>query len=155
MKQPTTPKIPFTKQAYQELQAKFKKLTQERVEVMERLKVAREMGDLSENGAYKYAKFELGDIGRQLRKLRNLLENGEIVAQQTGTSIGFGSTVTLKYKNKEITYVMVSEHESDPLGNKLSLESPIGLALAGKKKGDKITVEVPSGTVDYEVLMVQ
>lgn len=154
MRQPTVKKIPFTREAYEELQRNFVKFTKLRVEVMDRLKVAREMGDLSENGAYKYAKFELGDIGRQLRKLRNLLDNGEIVAKETGAVIGFGSTVVLKHKSKEITYMIVTQHESNPLENKLSIESPIGSALKGKKKGDIITVEVPAGMVEYQIIAV-
>ena len=76
---PKIPTIPFTLEAYQQLQADFDRLSQDRKDVMVRLQTAREMGDLSENGAYIYAKFELGSINRQLAQLRHLLKNGKVV----------------------------------------------------------------------------
>lgn len=154
MSRPIIKKIPFTKTAYEKLQQDFAKFTKERVEVMERLITAREMGDLSENGAYKYAKFELGDIGRQLKKIKNLLENGEIVEVSTTDTAGFGSTITISHNKKESTYMLVTQHESNPMENKLSVESPIGTALLGKKAGDIVTVQTPVGEKQYTIISV-
>jgi transcription elongation factor GreA len=146
-------KIPFTREAYEKLQSDFDRLTAERAEVMVRLQTAREMGDLSENGAYHYAKFELGSINRQLARLKHLLENGEVIEKKAeSNSVEFGCSVTLQNEaGKEITYTIVSLHESDLLQRKLSTESPLGQALLGKKVGEKVTVQTPTGEVVYTV----
>ncbi len=148
-------KIPFTPEAYQELEQELQRLQTERVAVLGRLQEAREMGDLSENGAYKYAKLELGTIGRRLRELRHLLSIGAptLVANQSAT-IGFGSTVTIKNPARELTFLLVSQYESNPAEQKLSTTSPIGAAVLGKKVGDHITVETPNGPADYQITHV-
>lgn len=144
--------IPFTAAAFQKLQANFDALTKERILVMQRLQVAREMGDLSENGAYHYAKFELGSIGRQLRDLRHLLDNGYIVAATTQNDvISFGKTVTLQQGKRSLIYTLVSQFESNPQQGKLSQESPLGIALDGKKVGDVVHVQAPAGKVEYTI----
>lgn len=147
---PIIKKIPFTRSAYEDMQRKWTELHTERKAVMMRLQAAREMGDLSENGAYHYAKFELGSIGRQIRELRPLLENGEIVEKKTASDvIEFGSQVTLKSNKKTVTYVLVSLHESNPAQGKLSFESPLGQMLVGKKVGDQVEVQAPGGTTTF------
>ncbi len=147
--------IPFTAEAFAKNQAEFDRLTNLREEVMERLKVAREMGDLSENGAYKYAKFELGDIGRRLRQLKYLLVNGYVAEVSSQTNVvTFGNTVVLKSGADEFTFFLVSEHESDMTQNKLSIHSPIGTAIMGKKTGDQVTVETPRGSVQYSIIKI-
>ncbi len=149
------PKIPFTQEAYEKMQQDFERFTLERAEVMERLKIAREMGDLSENGAYRYAKFELGNIGRQLRQLEYLLKHGEVVVAQEYDRVGFGTAVTvLSGDDKEVTYLIVSKHESNPKAGKLSMESPIGRALLGKKVGESVSVDIPAGAVTYRIVQI-
>ena len=131
-----------------------------RKEVMERLVTAREMGDLSENGAYKYAKFELGSIGRQLKRFRGLLENGFPVIQTKGLpsgSVDFGSWVTVQKNdgsNKELKFCIVSKHESEPVAQKIAYSSPMGKAVMRKKAGEVITVATPAGDVSYTILAV-
>lgn len=149
------PPIPFTQEAYQKLEAEFARLTALRKEVMGRLQVAREMGDLSENGAYKYAKFELGSINRQLSQTRHLLKYGVVTSKTSVDSVGFGNTVTVSVRGKEITYLMVSMHESHLADKKLSIESPIGSALVGKKVGEKVLVKVPNGEVEYTIMKIE
>jgi transcription elongation factor GreA len=145
-------KIPFTADAYRKLQEDQEKLLTERTAVMGRLQTAREMGDLSENGAYQYAKFELGSLNRQLRQIEHYLEYGEVVAKSDNTDTAeFGTTVTLAQGEKEITYLLVSLHESNPKEGKLSLESPIGQAIKGKKVGDVVKVTVPAGVIEYTI----
>lgn len=151
-----TKTIPFTASAYEELRAKWQRLTIEREEVKKRLAIAREQGDLSENGAYKYAKIELGDIGRELRRLRHLLDQGYVSDRTTQVGvIGFGATVTLQLGPKNRRYLLVSQHESNPAAGKLSLESPLGQALLGKKKGDIVTVQAPAGATQYTIVAVE
>lgn len=145
--------VPLTATAYAQFQAEFRELKQLRAEVMERLKVAREMGDLSENGAYKYAKFELGNIGRRMRDLRFLLENGVVTSSQGGDTIAFGSQVVLvqETSGKRLEFMLVSEYESDPAHGKLSTKSPVGQAVFGKRQGDHVSVELPTGKVVYHI----
>jgi len=149
------PVIPFTLEAYQQLQIDVDRLSNERKEAMIRLQTAREMGDLSENGAYIYAKFELGSLNRQLAQLRHLLKNGQVVQKQTNALVvGFGSTVTLLQGKKEIAFTIVSMHESNLSLRKLSLESPIGSALMGRGVGEDVHVETPNGKVAYTIIKI-
>lgn len=148
------PVIPFTKAAYQQLEENFARLTEERKEVMIRLQTAREMGDLSENGAYIYAKFELGSISRQLSQLKHLLKNGQVIEKTQKELVEFGSEVTLVSQGKETSYTIVSLHESNLAEHKLSLESPLGSAILGKKMGDKVVVVTPKGEVEYLIQQI-
>jgi transcription elongation factor GreA len=113
------------------------------------------MGDLSENGAYIYAKFELGSITRQLSQLRHLLKNGVVIQKSLDNErVVFGCTVTLTNGKKELTFTLVSMHESDLANQKLSIESPIGMAIIGKKVGDTAQVETPNGKIEYKILKI-
>lgn len=153
-KQP--PAIPFTQAAYDQMQQDFDRLTKTRKEVLVRLQAAREMGDLSENGAYTYAKLELGTVSRQLRELKYLLEYGKVTQASSNQTVGFGNTVTLKTsKGKEIVYTMVSIHESDLLAHKLSTESPLGAAIMNQPIGKVVTVVAPAGETKYEILKIE
>lgn len=154
-KKPTITQIPFTKQEFDRIHQERRELMAQRKEVMIRLQTAREMGDLSENGAYQYAKFELGDIGRKLRKLNHLIENGYVQEKSQSNTIGFGSIVTLVNQDQKVTYTLVSEHESNPREKKLSLKSPIGQALVEKKKGDQVTISTPRGEVKYIIDQIE
>jgi len=149
----TIPSIPITSEFFTQTQVKYDALSLERSVVMKRLQTAREMGDLSENGAYKYAKFELGSIGRQLQQLKFLLDNGAIIQPPVNpNSVTFGCTVKLETQSKTISYQLVSQYESNPKEGKLSTESPIGAALMNKQIGDVVEVIIPSGTVTYSVI---
>ncbi len=148
-------RIPFTAEAYQKLKDELARLTPLREEVIIRLQAAREQGDLSENGAYKYAKMELGNISKEQRRLKYLITFGKVQAIQANTGTAtFGSTITIKNGEKELTFMLVSEHESDPTQNKLSLKSPIGKAVHGKKIGDIVKVQLPIGEVTWTITNV-
>lgn len=150
------PSIPFTASAYAQNQAELTRLTKLRREVVERLKTAREMGDLSENGAYTYAKFELGTIGRRLRYLKHILANGYVAKVSSQANVAnFGRMVTLKNATRELTFLLVSEHEANPTQHKFSLQSPIGQATQGKRAGEEIEVTTPAGKVKYTVINVK
>ncbi len=148
-------KIPFTASAFQKMEERLSFLQEKRIEVLERLKSAREMGDLSENGAYRYAKFELGNIGREMRRLQYLLSHGEVVTKKSSEKIEFGSTVLLQAGEKKYEYLLVSEHESDPHQGKLSLASPLGMQLIGKKQHDSVHVDTSKGSIEYRILDVR
>ncbi len=146
--------IPFTKEGYQQLKVEQQHLTEKRKETVEHLRKAREMGDLSENGYYKAAKFELGQIDRRLRKLVELIRYGTIVQSSQSDIVEIGSKVTVSEGETTRTFSIVGGHESNPLEHKISHVSPIGKALMGKKVGENVTIETPSGKVFYAIVSV-
>ena len=147
--------IPFTLKAYEKMKADAVKLEKGRGAILVRLQTAREMGDLSENGAYKAAKFELRTTDRELRRLGYLIKYGRVTKSKHEGTIDFGSKATIELNDKKHTFMMVSVHESDPKKHKLSVESPIGKAIMGKKVGDKVTVSAPAGEVTYTVVDIE
>lgn len=147
-------KIQFTQAGYQKVKNDIDELTEKRVNAVINLRTAREMGDLSENGAYKAARFELSAIDRELRRLHYLLRFGEVVAIQHTGSIAFGSQVSVSDGEKILQFMLVDGYESDPQQKKLSLKSPIGKAVFGKKAGDRVMVMAPSGLKNYTIVSV-
>lgn len=152
MKQPDP--VLFTKAGYELLKVRQTELLAKREIVLVSLQRAREMGDLSENGAYTAARFELGNVDRELRTLEFNLKYGSIVATSTSDKVGFGSKVTVELNGKVYTYTLVGTQESDPRNGILSLESPIGIALVGKRVGDKVSVSMPDRQIEYIVKKV-
>ncbi len=144
--------IKFTTEGYEEMEKRNEKLLKERTEVIVRLQTAREMGDLSENGAYKAARFELGSIDRELRKLSYLLRSADVIKKTSKSGIiEFGSKVKLKNNEKLLEFMLVEDKESNPSKQKLSIQSPIGKAILGKKAGDTVKVSAPAGTIIYTI----
>ena len=131
-----------------------------RKEVAQKIKEAREQGDLSENAEYDAAKDEQRDIELRIEEIDKILKNAEVVVEEDVdvNAINIGCTVRLKdiEFDEEMTYKIVGSTEADVLGNKISNESPVGAALIGSKVGDKIEVETPNGeVVKYEILEIQ
>ncbi|MBD5156395.1 MAG: transcription elongation factor GreA [Butyrivibrio sp.] len=129
-----------------------------RKEVAEKIKEAREQGDLSENAEYDAAKDEQRDIEARIEEIEKILKNAE-VADEDGTGKGtanLGCTVKvldIEY-DEEIDFKLVGSTEAKSLENKISNESPLGRALIGKKPGDLVVVETPSGEMNYKILKV-
>ncbi|OGY18748.1 MAG: hypothetical protein A2900_02135 [Candidatus Chisholmbacteria bacterium RIFCSPLOWO2_01_FULL_50_28] len=155
MKNNLPEKIRFTKEGYAKMEEEFQALTDERVEILVRLQTAREMGDLSENGAYTAARLELGSTDRRLRQLRYLMRFAEVVESKSAGTIDFGSLVTLDNGKKQMIFTLVGKYESDPAKQKLSIEGPLGMALKGKRAGDTVKVHAPAGTTTYRVVKVE
>ncbi len=129
-----------------------------RKEVAQKIKEAREEGDLSENAEYDAAKDEQRDIEARITELENILKNVEVVVEDEVSSdkINIGCTVRildLEYKEEE-TYKIVGSTEANSLKGKISNESPVGRALIGSQVGDTVSVETPGGLVQYEVLEI-
>lgn len=147
--------IPFTRVGYQQLETDLKAYQLKREQVLVRLQTAREMGDLSENAAYHSAKFELGGIDREIRRLKYLLASGEVVDTPSNGTVTFGRTVTVTDGTRERTFLMVSGYESNPIEQKLSIHSPLGQALVGKKSGDRVEFAAPAGSMTYTIVSVK
>ena len=150
----------LTKKGYEERVALLEHLkVDRRKEVAQKLKEAREQGDLSENAEYDAAKDEQRDIETQIAELEEILKNAEVV-QDNNTdkdAIKMESVVKLhdvEY-DEDIEYVIVGSSEADSLNNKISNESPLGAAMLGKKVGDTVKVEAPAGVIEYKIISVQ
>lgn len=129
-----------------------------RKEVAQKLKEAREQGDLSENAEYDAAKDEQRDIEAQIVELENILKNAEIIQDndKSKDKIKMESVVKLhdvEY-DEDIEYTIVGSSEADSLNNKISNESPLGAALIGKKVGDTVKIEAPVGEIEYKIISV-
>lgn len=129
-----------------------------RKEVAQKIKEAREQGDLSENAEYDAAKDEQRDIEAQIVELENILKNAEIIQDndKSKDKIKMESVVKLhdvEY-DEDIEYTIVGSSEADSLNNKISNESPLGSALIGKKVGDTVKIEAPVGEIEYKIISV-
>ncbi|MCQ2522622.1 MAG: transcription elongation factor GreA [Lachnospiraceae bacterium] len=132
-----------------------------RKEVSQKIKEAREQGDLSENAEYDAAKDEQGHIEDRITEIEEILANAEVVenAKTSGKNakVDFGSTVTVEDMefNETIVFHIKGTNESDSLNNIISDQSPLGKALIGAGKGDVVEVEAPVGTLKYKVLEIK
>ncbi len=130
-----------------------------RKEVAEKIKEAREQGDLSENAEYDAAKDEQRDIEARIEEIEKILKNAEVVVEEDVdvNRINVGCKVIIRdlEYNEELEYKIVGSTEANSLKGKISNESPVGKALIGAKKGEKITVETQAGPVNYLILEIQ
>jgi transcription elongation factor GreA len=153
------PVIKLTQEGYDKVLSDIAKLEKERPEVLVRLQLAREMGDLSENGAYKAARWELGGIDRELKRLKFLERFGKVTTAGQSGVVGFGSTVTLRQaqgeNEKEMKFTVVSKYEADPKEKKLSVESPFGAAVLNKRVGDVVLVDAPAGELQFRLTHIE
>ena len=143
----------LTKEGVQELEAELKELIAERGPVAEKIKTAREFGDLSENAEYQSARQEQERLEARIAEVEHILANVEIIQKPKGDSkVQLGSTVTLKGEGaKAKTFQVVGTVEADPLNGKISDESPIGKALLGKKLGEEVEIVTPVDTSTYTI----
>ncbi len=147
----------LTAEGYLELETELNELKNvKRKEVITALKEARAMGDLSENADYDAARNDQAQIEARIKELEYKLEHSQIVdKKRKGGSIGIGSVVTIKDDDgDEEEYKIVSSVEADPFNNKISVESPIGVAMKGHKKGDTVLVESPNGGYNVTIVNV-
>jgi transcription elongation factor GreA len=147
----------LTQERLDELKQELDSLkSSKRMEVAQRLKQAKEYGDLSENSEYAEAREEQANVEGRIFELEELLKNVEIIAKHSGgTTIAVGATIVVKKGDKTATYNIVGSYEANPLEGKISDESPLGKAFLGKKTGDVVNVTTPGGTVKYEILKIE
>ena len=130
-----------------------------RKEVAQKIKEAREQGDLSENAEYDAAKDEQRDIEARIEELEKILKNAEVVVEEEVDleKINIGCQVKLLDMefDEELVYDIVGSTEANSLKGKISNESPVGKALIGAKVGDVVTVETQAGELQYKVLEIQ
>jgi len=147
----------LTKERLEELKSELQKLKKEgRAEVAERLKKAKEYGDLSENSEYADAKDEQARIESNIFKLENMIRNAALIKKSSAKdSVDIGSTIEISKKGKNFKYTIVGSNEARPEANLISNESPLGEAFLGKKTGDIVKIETPSGKTEYKIVKIE
>lgn len=146
--------IKLTKEGFEKLKKDYEDAVKERPIAVADLKKARDMGDLSENGYYKAARFKLSYIDFLIRKLSLDIKRSIVVEKTDKDFVGIGSTVTLENKNRKTTYYVAGDLEANPKENKISLLSPLGKAIKNKKLNDEVFIEAPSGKISYKIIKI-
>lgn len=146
----------LTQQGVDELKKELAELIALRTEIAGRIKTAREFGDLSENMEYSAARQDQERNEARISEIEHILSNVQVItAPKSDGKVVLGSSVKLKSdagKTKE--FQVVGTVEADPLSGKISDESPIGLALMGKKTGEKIEIKLPAETIFYTIVEI-
>ena len=152
--------IMLTEEGYKKLEEELQQLKgPKKMEVAERIKVAREFGDISENSEYDDAKNEQALLEAKIIEIENTLRHAKIVDDDeiSTRKVGVGTLVTVyDYDfDEEIAYGIVGATEVDIAENKISNESPVGKAMMGRKKGEEFEVETPGGISKYKVISIK
>lgn len=141
----------------------LKKLNQEldylkttrRREVAQALQEAKEQGDLSENAEYSDAKEEQAKLEQRIAELEAMLKNAEVAHKENNGAVSVGSTVQLQMNGTNVSYTIVGANEANPTKGLISNESPLGTNLMGKKPGETVAVNTPSGSQNVKILDVK
>ncbi|HIU40853.1 MAG TPA: transcription elongation factor GreA [Candidatus Aphodocola excrementigallinarum] len=152
-----TKEIYLTSEGFLKLEEELDHLKKvERPDVINAIKEARALGDLSENAEYSSARERQGKLEARIKEIEYTLEHATIIENNSDGKVCVGSVVTIKYleDDEEEEYTIVGTNEADPFENKISNESPIALAVMGKKEGDEVQVDSPNGSFDIKILKV-
>ncbi len=146
----------LTKEGVDELKQECDGLVSQRPVIAERIKTAREFGDLAENAEYTSARQEQERVEGRIAEIEHILQNVELIKKPKGDKkVQLGSHVTLKGDSgKQKEFQVVGTVEADPMNGKISDESPIGKALLNKKLGDAVEIKTPAETATYKVVDV-
>ena len=151
---------PITKKGYEALKAELDRLRKvERPRIIEAIAEARGHGDLSENAEYDAAKERRGFIEARLAEIETKLADARVIelTGRTSETVVFGATVLLieQESRSKRQYTLVGQDEADLKFNRISIQSPVGKALIGRRVGDFVEVKTPAKTVEYEVLEIR
>lgn len=130
----------------------------QREDLARRLRDAIQMGDLSENADYHKAKEDQGFLEGRIQELKYILSNAIIIDEKAAKTdeVTVGCRVTIQEDDGELeTYHLVGSKEADPRKGRISNESPIGRALLGHKKGERVQVETPGGTIFFKIIKIE
>ncbi len=145
----------LTAEGLERLQAELHRLiTVDRPRVASRIHDAKLDGDITENAEYEDAKQEQSFLEGRIATLEAQLKNAELIEKGNGDRVAIGSKVVIKGSDGEESFTIVGSAEAAPREGRISNESPVGVALMGHKKGDKVTVEAPSGPVTFTVVRI-
>ncbi|MGH7237722.1 MAG: transcription elongation factor GreA [Candidatus Saccharimonadales bacterium] len=142
----------LTQEGHKALKAELDELVAARPVMAERIKTAREFGDLSENAEYQSARDEQSKNEARIEEIEGVLANAKVLSKSaSGSKVELGSYVKLKNDGKTKQFQVVSTVEANPLSGKISDESPLGQALLGKAVGDSVEIATPTETTTYSV----
>ena len=144
----------ITPEGKKELEAELVLLKSRRGDVAEKISNARDFGDLSENAEYDAAREEQGLLETRIAEIEEIVNNADIIKATKKSTVGLGSRVELKTGAKKAAYTIVGPVEADPIEGTISNESPIGMALYGKKVDDKVTISTPKGDISYTIVSI-
>ncbi len=146
----------LTKERLEELKEELADLkTRRRIEVGDRLKKAKELGDLSENSEYFEAREEQAQVETRIGELEDMVKSAEIIAKDHSSNIvTIGATIEAEKNGQRRKFTIVGSNEAKPEAGFISNESPLGSAFLGKKVGDKVTVAAPGGKSEYIILNI-
>ncbi|OMF61837.1 transcription elongation factor GreA [Paenibacillus sp. FSL R5-0490] len=152
--------FPMTQAGKEKLEQELEYLKSvKRKEVVERIKIARSFGDLSENSEYDSAKEEQAFVEGRITTLENMIRNAKIIQEEemAGDIVGLGRSVTFVElpDGDEETYTIVGSAEADPFEGKISNDSPIAKSLMGRTVGDEVTVQTPGGEMNVRIVSIK
>lgn len=148
----------ITAEGYEELKNELDNLKNvKRIEVINALKEARALGDLSENAEYDAARNEQAELEGRIQKIEQIMENVSIIENVDNSKVSIGNTVTIRYIDDDETdeYQIVGSQEANPFESKISNESPIAQALLNRKVGDIVDVNSPNGVYQVEITSIK
>ncbi|HVP29048.1 MAG TPA: transcription elongation factor GreA [Myxococcota bacterium] len=153
-------RIPMTRVGYAKLEDELRRLkTEDRIRIVKEIEVARAHGDISENAEFHAAKERQGHIEGRIRVLEDRLARAQVIdpAGQSPDAVRFGATVVLLDVETEehVTYTLVGEDESDAANGLISITSPVARAILGKAVESTVTVRVPRGTREFEIIEIR
>lgn len=146
----------ISKEGLSKLQNELKGLKSQRVEITQKIKEAREYGDLSENAEYQEARTKQSFIEGRIEEIETVLKTAKLINRQDKDNgeVAVGSDVMVSFAGKERTYHITGSNETSPGEGKISNESPLGHALMGKKAGETAKLETPEGSRTYKVVKI-
>lgn len=155
----TEKEVFMTEEGYRKIEEELDELKSvKRKEISDRIKQALEFGDISENSEYDQAKSDQAQLEEKILKLENMLRNSKIIEEDSLNTnvVSIGSTVKVKcLADDEVEeFTIVGSAEADPFDGKVSNESPIGMALIGKKRNSVVKVAVPDGVIEYKITKI-
>ena len=152
-------KMYLTKDGFERLKTELETLVNvKRKEISQKIKRAKEFGDLSENAEYAEAKEEQSFTEGRIQELEHVLKNSEVITKSGNKScsiVDVGCTVHVTLESGDMKLRIVGSAEADPENGLISFESPIGKALMGRKAGEEVEVEVPAGTIKYKIKHIE
>ncbi len=151
--------IPITPKGFKKLMDELEQLKKERPAVIQAIKEAREEGDLRENAGYEAARERQGMLEARINYIESRLPQFDVIDLNTlgGEKVIFGATVEIEDVDtgESKTYTLLGPDEAEPNRGSISILSPVGRALLGKTEGDEVTVDVPRGRVQYEIVSIE
>ena len=147
--------IKLTKTGVEKLKAELEELKKvKRPAVVDRIKRAKDYGDLSENAEYEDARNEQSFIEGRIQEIDHMLKYSEVIESHKGGEVGMGSVVKVDLEGEKMEFEIVGSTEADPIAGKISSDSPIGSALVGGKTGEKVVAKTPGGEMTIKIISV-